>query len=347
MTISSEIKEQLKFNHDNNNLEFQNFSEIYFPHICIICRNHADKHIAKNFYGSNTLNKDYKKNYTFSLPVCDSCRNNIEMKTGLSSKSGKLVLLSTILGLIAAILLFLTLNSILLSISIFTIFIIFSVRNYKNKTKSKIKFDNHLKIKIDIKNPDVVELKFSDKEYALALEEINLSKLKLRQEQEAKRKKEQEAKRKKEQEAKLKREQEAKLKREQEDKLKREQEAKLKKEQEAKLKQEQEAKLKQEQETKLKQELEANLRQELEVKLKQELEARKNLQPIPESTEMQQIDENIENEKSPVEITITEPIDLENSSKVKKTLCPKCKRAIKSEWVFCDNCGSPLNKQSK
>jgi len=146
MTISSEIKEQLKFNSDNNKLEFQNFTEIFFPHICIICRNHADKHIAKNLYSSYTSNKDYKKNYTFSLPVCDSCRNNIEMKTGLSNKSGKLLLMSIFLGLIISILLFLTLNSILLSISIFAIFIIFPARNYKIKTKSKIKFDNKILI---------------------------------------------------------------------------------------------------------------------------------------------------------------------------------------------------------
>jgi len=264
MTISSEIKEQLKFNSDNNKLEFQNFTEIYFPHICIICRNHADKHIAKNLYGLYTSNKDYKKNYTFSLPVCDSCRNNIEMKTGLSSKSGKLLLLSIFLGLIIAILLFLTLNSILLSISIFAIFIIFPARNYKIKTKSKIKFDNHLKIKINPKNPDIVELEFSDKEYAKALEEINLSQIK------------------------------------------------LKKEQEAKEKQEQEAKEIQEQ--------------------------------IPDSIETQQIDDRIENGKSPVEITITEPVSGENNNKEQRKTCPKCKIEIKSKWVFCLNCGTSLNK---
>ena len=306
MTISSEVKEQLKFNQDNNKLEFQNFSEIYFPHICIICRNHADKHIAKNFYGSNTLNKDYKKNYTFSLPVCDSCRNNIEMKTGLSSKSGKLVFLSIIIGLIVAILLFLTLNSIWLGISIFTIFIIFSVRNYKNKTKSKIKFDNHLKIKIDIRNPDIVELEFSDKEYALVLEEINLSKLKLRQEQEAK--------------------------------LKQEQEAKLKQEQEAKLKREQEAKLKQDQEAKLKQDQEAKLRQE------QEQEVKKNLQPILYGTETQQIDEKVDLEKNPFEISFNELMSEENKNKEQRTNCPMCKMQINSESNFCQNCGTPLNK---
>jgi len=264
MTISSEIKEQLKFNSDNNKLEFQNFTEIYFPHICIICRNHADKHIAKNLYGLYTSNKDYKKNYTFSLPVCDSCRNNIEMKTGLSSKSGKLLLLSIFLGLIIAILLFLTLNSILLSISIFAIFIIFPARNYKIKTKSKIKFDNHLKIKINPKNPDIVELEFSDKEYAKALEEINLSQIK------------------------------------------------LKKEQEAKEKQEQEAKEIQDQ--------------------------------IPDSIETQQIDDHIENGKSPVEITIAEPVSGENNNKEQRKTCPKCKIEIKSKWVFCLNCGTPLDK---
>ena len=297
MTISSEIKEQMKFDSVNNKLEFQNFSEIYFPHICIICRNHTDKHIAKNIYGSNTLNKDYKKNYTFSLPICDSCRNNIEMKTGLSINSGKLVLISIILGLIAAIILFLTLNSILLGISIFTIFIIFSVRNYKNKTKSKIKFDNHLKIKIDIRNPDIVELEFSDKEYALVLEEINLSKLKLRQEQEAK----------------LRREQEAKLKQEQEAKLKREQEAKLKQEQEAKIKQKQEAK-----------------------KIEQVI--------IDLNETQQQIDEKVDKEKIPVEISFNELVSEENKNKEQRTNCPMCKMQINSESNFCQNCGTPFNK---
>ena len=272
MTISSEIKEQLKFNSDNNKLEFQNFTEIYFPHICIICRNHADKHIAKNLYGLYTSNKDYKKNYTFSLPVCDSCRNNIEMKTGLSSKSGKLLLLSIFLGLIIAILLFLTLNSILLSISIFAIFIIFPARNYKIKTKSKIKFDNHLKIKINPKNPDIVELEFSDIEYAKALEEINLSRIKLKQEQEAREKQEQEARE------------------------------------------------------------------------KQEQEAKKIQEQIPDSTETPQIDDHIEKEKSPVEITITEPVSVENNNKEQRKTCPKCKIEIKSKWVFCLNCGTPLNK---
>jgi len=304
MTISSENKEQLGFNSDNNKLEFQNFTEIYFPNICIICRNHADKHIAKNLYGSYTSNKDYKKNYTFSLPVCDSCRNNIEMKTGLSCKSGRLLLLSIILGLIIAILLFLALNSILLSIGIFAIFIIFPTRNYKIETKSKIKFDNHLKIKINPQNPDIVELEISDKEYAKALEEINLSQLKLRKEREAKEKQEREAKE----------------------------------------KQEREAKEKQEREAKEKQEREAKEKQEREAKEKQEREAKEKLQQISDSIETQKIDHNIENGKSPVEITITEPVSGENNNKEQRTTCPKCKIEIKSNWEFCVNCGTPLNK---
>jgi len=328
MTISSEIKEQMKFDSVNNKLEFQNFSEIYFPHICIICKNHADRNIAKNLYGLHTTNKAYKKNYTFSLPVCDSCRNNIEMKTGFSSKSGKLLLMSTILGLIIAILLFLTLYSILLSISIFAIFIMFPALNYKVKTKSKIKLDDHLKIKINLQNPDIVELEFSDKKYAKTLEEINLRQVKLKQEQEAKEKQEQEAKEKQEQEAKEKQKQEAKEKQKQEAKEKQKQEAKEKQKQEAKEKQEQEAKEKQKQ----------------EAKEKQEQEVKKNLQPIPNSTETQQIDENVENEKSPVEITITEPVIGENNNKEQRKTCPKCQMQIKSEWVFCDNCGAPLNK---
>ena len=270
MTISSEIKEQLRVNSGYDKLEFQNFSEIYFPHICIICRNQADKHIAKNFYSLYQSNKEYKKNYTFSLPVCDSCRNNMEMKTGLSSKSGKLLLMSIILGLIIASLLFLTLNSIFLSISIFALFTVLTARNYKIKTKSKIKFENHLKIQINPKNPDIVELEFSDKEYAKTLEEINLSQLKLKREREAKEK------------------------------------------------------------------------QEREAKEKQEREAKEKLQQIPDSIEPQKIDDNIENEKPLVEIPITETVSREVNNKGQRKTCPKCKTEIKSEWVFCDNCGNPL-----
>jgi hypothetical protein len=331
MTISSETNTQLKSNSDNNKLEFQNIDEIYFPHICIVCRNFSDKYITKNIYGFYALNKDYKKNYTFSLPVCDSCKKNIEMKTGLPSKSGKLILMSFIFGTITAILLFLTFNSLLLSVSIIAISIMFPAWNYKIKTKSKIKLDNHLKINVNPKNSDIVELEFSDKEYAKVLEDINLSRIKLKQEQEAK----------------LKQEQEAKLKKEHEAKLKKEHEAKLKQEHEVKLKEEHEAKLKQEQEVKLKQEQEVKLNQEQEAKLNQELEDRKILQQIPDSTKLQQNDENLENEKSPMEITITKPISGENKSKEQRIKCPNCKMEINSEYRFCNNCGISLNQQSK
>jgi len=226
------------------------------------------------------------------------------MKTGLSSKSGKLILLSFILGPIIAILLFLTLNSILLSISIFALFIILTARNYKSKTKSKIKFENHLKIQINPKNPDIVELEFSDKEFAKALEEINLSQMKLKQEREAKEKQEREAIE----------------------------------------KQEREAKEKQEREAKEKQEREAIEKQEREAIEKQEQEAKKIQEQIPNSIETQQIEDLIENGKAPVEITINEPVSRENNYKEQRKTCPKCKIEIKSKWAFCLNCGTPLNK---
>jgi len=294
MTISSEIKKELKLNSDNNKLEFQNLTEIYFPHICIICRNHADKHVVKNLHGLYATNKDYKKNYNFSLPVCDSCKNNIEMKTGLSSKSGKMLLISFILGTIIAILLFLTLYSFLLSISIFAISIIFPARNYKIKTKSKIRFDNHVKIRINPKNPDIVELELSDKEFARALEEINLSQIKLKKEQEDKK---------------------------------------------------QQQKLLDSTEP---EQINENIEPEkspVEITITKPVSRENNIkEQIPDSTESQPINKNIENEKSPVKITIHEPLSGENNNKEQKFFCPKCKVEIKSEWVFCDNCGTPINK---
>jgi hypothetical protein len=253
MTISSEIKEQLMFNSATNKLEFHNFDEIYFPHVCIICNNYADKQIAKNLYGSYAPTKDYKKNYTFSLPVCDSCRNNIELKTGFSSKSGKLLLISIILGSIISILLFFTLNSILLSLSIFAISIIFPIRNHRIKMKPKIRLEKHLKIGINIKNPDIVELEFSDKEYAKALEEINQSKIKLKQEQ-------------------IEREKQARIEKERQEQIEREKQARIEKERREQIEKERQAQIERE---KQEQSLDSN---ETET---HPINEKINLEPIP------------------------------------------------------------------
>jgi flagellar biosynthesis GTPase FlhF len=304
MTITSELKEQLKYNSDNNKLEFQNIEEIYFPHICIICRNYADKHIAKNIYGNYSSNKDYKKNYTFSLPVCESCRNNIELKTGISSKSGKMLLLLIILGSILAILLFLTLNSLWLSIGLLAIFIIFPVRNHKIKMKPKIKFENHLKIEVSNNDPDFVALEFADKEYAKTLEDINLSQIKLKQEQ---------------------------IEKEKQEQIEKEKQEQIEKE-----KQEQIEKEKQEQIEKEKQEQIEKEKQEQIEKENQEHVLDRN------ETETHPIDEKIESKPIPSEIAKTEHVGEENINKAQNKTCPKCKKVFELKWSFCDNCGSPL-----
>jgi flagellar biosynthesis GTPase FlhF len=126
-----------------------------------------------------------------------------------------MLLLLIILGSILAILLFLTLNSLWLSIGLLAIFIIFPVRNHKIKMKPKIKFENHLKIEVSNNDPDFVALEFADKEYAKTLEDINLSQIKLKQEQIEKEKQEQIEKEKQEQIEKEKQEQIEKEKQEQ------------------------------------------------------------------------------------------------------------------------------------
>jgi len=171
------MKEDRKINSNYNALEFYNLSEIYFPNICIVCGEITENRIKKSVYGLYFSKNGYKKNYFFDLPVCNDCKHNIEMKTGLNSKSGKLVLFSTLLGLFISIILYSLIFSVFLSIGILAISIIFPYIHYRGKVKQKINLNDHLKININPNNVDSVELKFSNIEYADTVKDINKLKI--------------------------------------------------------------------------------------------------------------------------------------------------------------------------
>jgi len=168
----------MKIELDENRIKFNNFKAIYFPYNCIVCGNTAQKQILKKFYGIYTSKYDYKKDYSFSIPVCEQCKTNIEMKSGLKSKSGKLLLISILLGVILSFIAYSFTFSIFLSIGIVVISFVIPFINYKQKTKSKINFDDFLKIKTSKDDVESVELKFKNEDYVKNLREINFAKLK-------------------------------------------------------------------------------------------------------------------------------------------------------------------------
>ena len=77
-------------------LEFLKPTEIYFPDNCIICSKPAVDKIKKNLYGRFLPTQNFKNDYQLEFPVCNECKIKIEMKSGLKSKSGKILLLSLI-----------------------------------------------------------------------------------------------------------------------------------------------------------------------------------------------------------------------------------------------------------
>lgn len=178
MKSAKETQELMKIELNENRIKFKNFEAIYFPNNCIVCGNTAQNRIEKNLYGIFTSKYDYKKNYYFSIPVCKQCKTNLEMKTGLKSKSGKTIVISTILGVFLSIIAYFFTFSIFLSIGIVVISFVIPFINYKQKTKLKINFDDFLKIERNKYDIESVELKFKYEDYAKNLREINFAKLK-------------------------------------------------------------------------------------------------------------------------------------------------------------------------
>lgn len=158
---------------ENYILEFLKPTEIYFPDDCIICSIKAGDKISKNIYGRFLPTQDYKNDYKLELPVCSECKSKVEMKTGLQSKSGKILFFSSILGIIFSILLFTVFHSLIFGLSILFIFILLPFLAHRTRMKSKLKVEKYLGIKLEEGNPDTLKFTFVNMEYGKELERVN------------------------------------------------------------------------------------------------------------------------------------------------------------------------------
>ncbi len=160
-----------------NIVEFKNTEEIYFPSVCVVCGAETENRVKKNEYGTYIGGRDIKKDYSFNIPVCGDCNSKVNLKTGIANKYGKLLLLSTFLGIALSILFYYIFYSIIFSISILCILILFPFLKYQGKIKRKISLNSYFKV--NLKNyHDSVELTFANKDYAEFVENINLEKFK-------------------------------------------------------------------------------------------------------------------------------------------------------------------------
>ncbi len=156
-------------------IKFQNAEQIIFPRICIICGNNTENQYNKTIIGSFELNKDYKEDYYLNLPVCVKCMNNIKIQTGFSNKNGKLILISSLIGLILAIAVYVLTYSIIFGLGLFLTLITISYLNYKAKTKNKVKLKDFLRIKLG-EDKKTLTFDFLNKNYAQFIDDINSKK---------------------------------------------------------------------------------------------------------------------------------------------------------------------------
>ena len=149
--------------------------EILFPKICIACGKVAEHQYKKIILGMFKADRDYKQNYSLNLPICFECSENLKMPTGYSSKSGKLLFFSTLIGLPLGISLYFVFYSLFLSISLIAISIVLPFLNYKVKMRKKIKLDDFIKIRLD-DNKKLLTFNFFNANYANFIRELNLKK---------------------------------------------------------------------------------------------------------------------------------------------------------------------------
>ncbi len=159
----------------SSTLEFQVARDILFPKICIICGSDTENRYRRTIFGAYEATKDYKEDYIINLPICDDCTKNINIKTGFSSKSGKLILISSLLGLIISPILYFLTFSIFLSISLFTLSVILPIIRYRTKTKKKVKLNDYLMIGLG-KDKNSLIFDFLNEYYAKFIDEINSKK---------------------------------------------------------------------------------------------------------------------------------------------------------------------------
>ena len=157
-------------------LEFNTPEEIYFPKNCLICGKKTQEVIRKNLFGSFIAGKDYKIDYTADFPICSSCKKRIEMKTGLHSKSGKIMFASITLSIPIALILSFLFKAYFFSLSIILMAIIIPYINHRTKMKPKLKAAEFFQFGFEPLDQGKVKVVLKNSEYAKIVEELNKAK---------------------------------------------------------------------------------------------------------------------------------------------------------------------------
>jgi Flp pilus assembly protein TadB len=175
MSYGDAIKKTKSQVSKSKTLEFQVTQDILFPKICVVCGTNTEKQLKKIFFGAFTPTSEYKEDYIINIPICEDCTKNINMKSGLSSKSGKLILISSLIGFIVSLILYFLTFSIFLSIGLFVVSLILPIVRHRTKIKKKVNFEDYLKINLE-KDKNSLKFDFINEYYASYIDQINSTK---------------------------------------------------------------------------------------------------------------------------------------------------------------------------
>lgn len=172
--------EKMKIYANEKTIKLQGVDEVFFPKNCIVCGKETENRIIKTHSGSFTRIKEYKKDYTFKLPVCKECNANFNLKAG---KSGVILFMGIISGISLAFLIYYLTYTLLLSIAVFTVLVIFPFLSYRAKIKPRVKLSDYMQMKV-IPNEELVQFSFKDRQYTNYVYKVNQESLKEKESEE-------------------------------------------------------------------------------------------------------------------------------------------------------------------
>jgi hypothetical protein len=175
MSYGNAIKKSKSQESIPKTLEFQVTQDILFPKICVICGTNTENQFKKMLFGTFVPTSEYKEDYIMNIPVCEECTKKINMKTGFASKSGKLILISSLIGFIVSLILYTITFSIFFSIGLFLVSLILPIVRHRAKMKKKVNFNDYLIINLD-KDKHSLKFDFINEYYASYIDQINSTK---------------------------------------------------------------------------------------------------------------------------------------------------------------------------
>jgi len=169
---SNTLLDESEVSLDENSVEFYKAKDIFFPNICLICGKETKKKFKKSITGTvNSINSQYKIHH-FNLPICKKCQDFVKSDINRFSKEKNLILISTLIGGGASIIIGILTFSILFAIILASLSFLIPYINYRIKKNNQIRIEKFIKFQIE-NNDQKIIITFINENYAEYVMKVN------------------------------------------------------------------------------------------------------------------------------------------------------------------------------